>query len=233
MPIFKSVNKDFFKTWSPEMAYVLGFFAADGSMVRNGRGAHFIEFKITDQELLESIRLALGSHHTIAHLKRGGENWKTQFRLQIGNKTMFEDLASLGMTQNKSLTLRMPNVPSEHLSHFVRGYFDGDGNVYANEYARKGRKTLSTTLLTGFTSGSKDFLEGLHRILSEHSIVAGGSLFARESYFRLHYSVQDSCGLYRFMYNTESSLFLSRKKTVFENYFNKAGIEINRITLGA
>ena len=28
MPISKTLNQDFFKTWSPEMAYVLGFFAA-------------------------------------------------------------------------------------------------------------------------------------------------------------------------------------------------------------
>lgn len=227
MPIFKNINKDFFKIWSPEMAYVLGFFAADGSMVRNRRGAHCIEFKITDQDLLESIRLTLGSNHTIACLKRSKEKWKPQFRLQIGNKTMFEDLLSLGMTQSKSLTLCMPDVPKKYLSHFVRGYFDGDGNVYANEYARKGRKLLSVTLLTGFTCGSRDFLKSLHTLLSENAIVSGGSLFARENYFRLHYSVRDSCSLYRFMYNTESGLFLSRKKTVFENYFKKAGIEIN------
>jgi hypothetical protein len=42
MPIHKKVNQDFFKKWSPEMAYILGFFTADGSMAKNKRGAHFI-----------------------------------------------------------------------------------------------------------------------------------------------------------------------------------------------
>jgi len=38
------------------MAYVLGFFTADGSMIRNKRGTCFIELEITDKELLEKIK---------------------------------------------------------------------------------------------------------------------------------------------------------------------------------
>lgn len=41
MPVYKRVNKDFFKKWSNEMAYVLGFFAADGNMIVNKRGGQF------------------------------------------------------------------------------------------------------------------------------------------------------------------------------------------------
>ena len=48
------------------MAYVLGFFAADGNMIKNKRGAHFIEFQITDKNLLEKIRELLGSNQKIA-----------------------------------------------------------------------------------------------------------------------------------------------------------------------
>ena len=56
MPIFKTKNENFFKAWSPDMAYVLGFFAADGSMYRTNRGTYFIEFQITDKDLLLKIR---------------------------------------------------------------------------------------------------------------------------------------------------------------------------------
>jgi hypothetical protein len=52
MPIHKMVNKDFFKTWTSDMAYVLGFFAADGNMSKNKRGGCYIDFGITDFELL-------------------------------------------------------------------------------------------------------------------------------------------------------------------------------------
>jgi len=39
------------------MAYVLGFFTADGSMIRNKRGTCFIELEITDKELLEKLNI--------------------------------------------------------------------------------------------------------------------------------------------------------------------------------
>jgi hypothetical protein len=64
------------------------------------------------------------------------------------------------------------------------------------------------------------------------AIVRGG-LFSREGYFRLHYSVRDSCQLYGFMYNTGSDLFLPRKKAVFERYFIRKSIVAQDISLGA
>lgn len=53
MPIYKTKNENFFKRWSSKMAYVLGFFTADGNMIKNKRDAHFIEFQITDNDLLK------------------------------------------------------------------------------------------------------------------------------------------------------------------------------------
>ena len=200
------------------MAYVLGFFAADGCMTQNKRGGHFIEFHITDKDILEKMQLVLGSDHKISVRKRN-DAWKKAYRLQIGSKEMFQDLLKLGMTPQKSSTLNFPQVPKGYLADFVRGYFDGDGNVYANRYQRKGRKKLSRTLLTGFTSGSRDFLEELDKNLKEKAGILGGSLFSRKTYFRLHYSVTDSCKLYQLMYNDKNALFLMRKKDVFEGYF--------------
>ena len=183
------------------MAYVLGFFAADGYMVKNKRGACFIEFLITDKELLEKIQLVMNSDHRIA-VRKGKENQKDRFRLQVGSKAIYEDLLSLGMTNRKSLTLEMPNIPDRYFPDFVRGYFDGDGNVYANTYRRKNRKKQSVTLLSGFTCGSKRFLEKLHQKLKELANIQGGTLFCKRAYFGLYYSVNDSCRLYTFMYTT-------------------------------
>ena len=66
MTLTRAVNHDFFKKWNSDMAYVLGFFAADGCMIKNKRGAHFIEFHITDKNLLFAIRAAMRSNHKIA-----------------------------------------------------------------------------------------------------------------------------------------------------------------------
>lgn len=64
------------------MAYILGFFCADGSMSKNKRGARFIEFQITDKDLLEKTRTVVGSDHKITIRRRNNNKHKTAYRLQ-------------------------------------------------------------------------------------------------------------------------------------------------------
>jgi hypothetical protein len=122
MPKARTLTNDFFKTWTPHMAYVLGYFAADGCMVKNARGAHFIEFTSTDRILLEHVQRAIGSNHCISERPTRKAAHRSQYRLQIGSKAWFQDLQRLGFTPHKSTTLQFPNVPDKYLGHFVRGY---------------------------------------------------------------------------------------------------------------
>ena len=52
MPIPKKYNKDFFKTWSSDMAYILGFMYADGNIIKTKRGTHFIAVYSADEDIL-------------------------------------------------------------------------------------------------------------------------------------------------------------------------------------
>src|SRR3990167_2564304 len=155
MPIYREVDRGFFKKWSPEMAYVLGFFAADGTMVANKRGAHFIEFHSTDKQLLFIVKKLFGSNHKISTRDKHNPKWKIGYRLQIGSSEMFEDLISLGFTPNKSLTIEFPKVPRRLLGDFIRGYFDGDGCIYFRKHRAKDRKRLRRVFSSRFTSGRK------------------------------------------------------------------------------
>lgn len=222
MPIYKTKNENFFKKWSPEMAYVLGFFAADGSMYKTKRGTHFIEFQITDKELLKQIRKLFVSNHKVTMRNRKKE-WKPLYRLQIGSKVMFGDLIKLGMTQRKSKTLKFPDIPVDHLSHFVRGYFDGDGNVWSGLMHKTDRKKPSKTLMAGFTCGSKEFLVSLMKALKARGGLIGGSLQYHSRAYRLHYSTADAARLYKFMSYGNNRLGLERKSLVFERFLRRRG----------
>jgi len=221
MPIYKIKNENFFKKWTPEMAYVLGFFAADGNMLKNKRGAYFIEFQSTDKEIIYKIRKVLKTNLAIGEYQSKHKNHNKRYRLQIGSKEMFNDLLKLGLTPNKSLTLKMPKVPDRYFSHFTRGYFDGDGNATIARYKNSKRHNkMRVTILSGFTCGSKKFLEGLFIKLRELTNISGGTLYYHSGGYRLFFSVKDSLVLYKFMYaNTTNNLFLSRKKEIFEKYF--------------
>lgn len=226
MPIYRSINHNFFKKWTPEMAYVLGFFAADGNMIRNKRGGCYIEFEITDLDLLKKIRVLLGSNNKITAREKN-KNWKVSYRLQIGSRMIFGDLLELGLTPNKSKTLQLPKVPEKYLADFVRGYFDGDGCITIGRYWRKNRNKWKWQLQSSFTSGSEQFLSELKGRMQSYA--NGGSVSAKKGGYNLVYSVKDSIALFRFMYgNIASGAYLERKYLKF-----KKALEIFKIAVVA
>jgi hypothetical protein len=221
MPIQKTRNENFFKVWTPEMAYVLGFFAADGSMYKTQRGTHYIEFQITDGDLLLKIRQALGSSHKITERKPQEMNHKKIYRLQVGSKIIFSDLVALGFWQNKSLTVRVPSVPEAYFCDFLRGYFDGDGNIMFGYYRRPGRAYSNRIVSTRFISGSRLFLNDIKNILIP--IVANGSLFFASGAWRLNYGIHDSEKLFQYMYHhgdVEGLIYLDIKYKIFQKATN-------------
>ena len=222
MPVYKKVNKNFFKKWTPEMAYVLGFFAADGYITVNRRGGQFWCIQITDKELLKSIKKAIEADHKISIRmpKRVGEN--IIYRLQIGSIEMCNDLRKLGFSEKKTKSLAIPNIPKKYFSDFVRGYFDGDGNIWQGEI-HKGRKTRHKVLKLTFTSCSYEFIKKLHIKFSLFDVKGGCIYIPKNKQFcRLQFSTINALKLYDFMYNRSikdfNGLYLKRKKIIFEKF---------------
>jgi len=213
----QALNQDFFKIWTANMAYVLGFFAADGNMLHTKRGGYYISFHITDRIVLQKMRTAMGSTHKIAVRQDKRPNYKTGYRLQIGSREMYADLLGLGFTPNKSKTLRMPAVPREHFGDFVRGYFDGDGCVYFKKLKVTDRKKEKWIFSSRFTAGSRTFLDPLLGELHAHGVNGGFIVKKKVSGFELVLSHRDSLALYRLMYDTmaATSIYLPRKRNKF------------------
>ncbi len=218
VPIYKKVNKQFFKKWDKDMAYVVGFLCADGYITVNNRGGHFWCISITDKDLLENIKNIIEAEHKIS-IRKGRGNIKDQYRLQIGSIEMCDDLRNLGIKEQKTKNIKVPNVPKEYLKEFVRGYFDGDGGVWIG-LVHKERKKHLLSIRVSFTSCSRGFLKSLSENLEQFGIDGGVLSYGKGDYSRLTYSIHPSLKLYDFMYNTlgTSKLFLKRKKDVFEKY---------------
>ena len=213
--MYRKINKNFFKKWTPNMAYVLGFIYADGNIIYTKRGTWFWSLQITDEDILKEIKKVLNSSHIISK-KRKYDNQKQSFRFQVGSKEMCADLLKLGLTERKSKTILLPEVPKKYFTDFTRGYFDGDGGVWVG-FKNKRRKHKIYVISAYFTSGSMEFLISLKSILSKNGLL-GGSLVKKQRGFDLKYSINDSFILYRIMYNSTCTLFLKRKKDKFESY---------------
>jgi intein/homing endonuclease len=201
------------------MAYVLGFFAADGYITVNKRGGQFWCIQVADKKLLESIKKEISSEHKIGIRLYKNSIKSISYRLQIGSIEMCEDLRKLGFSKRKTKSLSVPNVPDKYFSDFIRGYFDGDGNVWSG-LVHKDRKTHTLVLQIVFTSCSLKFLEKIREKLQMFDMERGVIRKGKGNYFRLVYSVRNSLKLHDFMYNGigTSKLFLQRKKDVFQRY---------------
>ena len=61
---------------------------------------------------------------------------KNAYSIFINSSKMANDLSQYGIIPNKSHldSIFLPNLENELISHFIRGYFDGDGIAKSNGY---------------------------------------------------------------------------------------------------
>ena len=216
MGIKYSVNSNFFKTWSTEMAYVLGFVAADGSLEDASylRGK-YLRICSNDLEIIEKIKTAMYSEHTIVKINpkefvfRGRKYIaKEKYMLRIGDHKIYNDLVEMGITPKKSRTINLPKIPLDYAKDFFRGYLDGDGCI--SFYKRKNR--LSVT----FTSGSPIFLKQLAGKISALVGVKNHNVLTNNRAFQIKYSTKEAVPLLAHIYfNTANVLYLERKYLTF------------------
>jgi intein/homing endonuclease len=128
-------REDFFeKMDSPEKAYILGLIMTDGYIIKDYSGFG-IQLTKSDGYLLKKIALIIGARQGVSQIvcnakRKSTPNTKDMVRLSVHNRRLAEDLKKLGVTRNKSKTLRYAgSVPKKYLSHFFRGLIDGDGTI--------------------------------------------------------------------------------------------------------
>jgi hypothetical protein len=155
-------NISFFNTWSNEMAYVLGFVAADGCVYssNNGYDNKSLQINLSYKDVLhlEKIRDLLAPNKVISVYYEHNKNGKTykHCALSMGSDYMCDRLVSLGIGERKSLVFEFPFIPEQYISHFVRGYFDGDGCI-------KKRKNSVVHIID--IIGTESFLSSLSSII--------------------------------------------------------------------
>ncbi len=119
-----SLNETYFSEIdNTEKAYWLGFLAADGC-VCNKPGKRLLSVGLApkDTQHLKLLRKAVGSDRQIYRSAN-------VVRIQLFSEQLVNDLISHGVVPRKSLILEPPNIDDDLVSHWIRGYFDGDGSV--------------------------------------------------------------------------------------------------------
>ncbi|MFB4169143.1 LAGLIDADG family homing endonuclease [Virgibacillus sp. JSM 102003] len=185
-----SMNEDYFKTWSNNMAYILGFFVADGTVARDMQS---ISFAQKEKYILEDIRKEIGSEQPIYKNVKTGVHFLT-----LNSKIMKEDMMTIhGVMPNKSSQIIFPKVPKEYMSHFIRGYFDGDGYINYHKY------------FISFVGGSETFMVSLRNEINNLGFET--NLTMHDTYFRVYVSGRKTIKLFTDWMYKDKGLFLKRK----------------------
>ena len=197
------VKYNYFAKWSANMAYVLGFWFANGCIYRSRM--FDITVPVTDKSILEKIAEELKYPCELY------DEVDRQFaRINFSCEAIFRDIVALVGKECKSTEIKFPQVPEEYLPDFIRGYFDGNGSVMISKNNKLG---------CAFTSGSKQFLTELLKILHSKAYAFGGTYDAATC--SLIFTGEDSKNIGIYMYKNNPQLFLLRKQKKFEIFIKE------------
>lgn len=210
---YHTINENFFQSWSPEMAYVLGVIAADGYVQLNRfRKRYRLGLTSKDLDWLQEIKRTIKAKHPIREcVVRLQSGTHVVFKFEVESKKIVQDLLKLGILPRKSLNLRFPNVPDQYLTHFVRGYFDGDGYVYA--YAKWNRYPCIQLSFYG----TKEFLTLLDQKIAKRVGCTIRNIVWGKRIYELRYNTREAEKVLRWMYRN-APICLPRKYRVFLRY---------------
>lgn len=224
LPLLLKNPEDF----SKEEFWSMGLLIADGSLSKTNQMS--ITLKQEDTNTLELLREALRIPNevkpTFSYIKDKETQQKikvTYSRLTWGYKFATEKWQEIGLIQGK--TSNEVWLPYMENSHFVRGFFDGDGGF-----------SLSSNRAT-FSGASFSFLESLQKYLNT-ILKNEGSLNFSNGAWNLSYSGQYALGLGSFMYQNSEEWRMKRKFDTFLQIKERVeaslenGVHVARITHG-
>ena len=151
-------------------AYIVGFIAADGALVKTKTSTTLtITIKYEDKAVLEFIKSEIGNEHKLQEIIRPSsfDSSKTihHIRYVISDRHITQALNKLGITSNKSLSMGniIKNIPYEYRDAFIIGYFDGDGSVTARDGQYPNDRGILCYDYSLYIQirGTKDFLSGI------------------------------------------------------------------------
>lgn len=136
---------------TPEKAYLLGFFIADGCIntdTERTKGRFSINQSEDDKEIVQAFKkyLNVPSAIQIVNSKSGAKDRKAQHRLRWTSPYMRDVLRNTyNITSNKTLDIEfqfpIELIPENLQGHFVRGFIDGDG--YVGDNGQEGNFSIS------------------------------------------------------------------------------------------
>jgi hypothetical protein len=202
-----SLDEDYFNIInSVDKAYFLGLLYADGNVSKTGDGYRVkIGLQERDSYILERFSKYCNFNGPIL-FRKGKDNHQNQKLLQIYSKRFYENACKQGLHDNKTFTLIFPKLDDIYISHFIRGYFDGDGCVFIKQYKNQMVTSIQFLGTYDICINIKNHLTNILKLRSDTKLLPKKSIFK--------YTINDRKDLLKvinFIYSDHNDCFLERK----------------------
>lgn len=206
-------------------AWILGILASDGYLPKTygAQNKVVLTLQRQDENTLELIKQELEYTGPIYQFE--SNNGYPCSSLSFTSKSLRAKIESFGIYNAKTFTFnKIPDsLSKEYWIDFIRGYFDGDGSIYAIEKEKK--------IGMSFTSANQEILNSIAMFLSETynlNIPKINSIQRVHIIYDIKYYKKDSLILGEIFYNN-NYLSLIRKKQHFFALKDQFPIERNDI----
>jgi len=224
-----NLNEHYFeKIDSEDKAYWLGFIYADGYIHKrtNSHGQAVLGITLHEKEPLEKFMTCLQSDKPVkSYITKGKYNeGSVEYKAVIISNKIVSDVERLGVVEQKTFKLSgIPNISDDLIPHFIRGYFDGDGSVFLHT-SLSGTGSQYYKILGIHICGTKLMLESIRKHLSSFLGDSGKTIYkerrSKNDVWGLKMLSNKRCkSFYEFIYPIGTTIYLDRKKKVFEDYF--------------
>ena len=235
-PLYKNhisnrrIRHDFFSNIQTELqAYLLGFYASDGS-IDEKRKTLRIHLQKRDSEIVYLYKDIISPDartFTINEHQTTGRNGMIvtaheSFGVDITSTKICQDLVNLGIGYNKSYTdLHIPNIDKSLIRHFIRGYFDGDGSFVAKVDLPKNHKNKVVRMCMSIIAKKPTILNEFIKYFStEYNLTINLNYLKRDNVYRFTTSSKKVCRkIFHVLYDN-ANFYLSRKFNKFNYYAN-------------
>lgn len=181
-------------------AYFMGLWLADGNISNEG----IVSLASIDKQIIDSLCVGTGYKNKIV-IRKEGEGHKRQYILKFFGP-ISKKIMSFGFKGAKTGKEFIPTWISERtFSHFLRGYFDGDGSFIVRK---------NTQLNCRIYCANRIFLEEIHDKLLHLGIVYKGAICKHGPISALHFGHYDSVKFGEYIYRG-STIKLERKHRKF------------------
>ena len=200
-----TVNDDYFKIQTPNMAYILGLLAADGNIcVKENKIT--LELQAQDIDILEKIKEEVKTTYPIKNTDRNSREYRS---LQIHSSVWKSDLKHYSIVPKKTKILEPPFfLQKKYYIDYIRGFFDGDGSIFES----------NGTLCCKFGGTNKQIIEWIRSYFAnEHGIITNLYEYNKKDNicYYISYYGKRARQIYKLFYYNNDILKLNRKYNIF------------------